>query len=246
MRAPTASGELPGKAAKVRTCRALLGLALALAWLTGGVSWPSGPGPAFGGATVLAQAQHPEGSAQPPDKPSPPSTERGHQGGEHREAGHGESIWATIARLLNFAILVGVLVYFVRSPFIAYLAQRSADIRGGLTQAAAMREEATQQLEAVNRRLSALPGEIEALKAGGVQEIAAEEARIRASAEAERGRLLEQARREIELQLRVAEHELVEHAANLAVNVARDRIQRTITEQDQRRLVDRYLEQIRT
>ena len=75
--------------------------------------------------------------------------------------------------------------------------------------------------------------------------MATEEQRIAAAAEAERARLLEQARREIELQVKVAERALVEHAADLAVGVAADRIRTNITDDDQQRLIDRYVRQLR-
>jgi F0F1-type ATP synthase membrane subunit b/b' len=47
------------------------------------------------------------------------------------------------------------------------------------------------------------------------------------------------------MRLRIARRELTEHAAQLAVQVAHDRIQRTITPEDQLRLVDRYTTQLR-
>jgi F-type H+-transporting ATPase subunit b len=90
--------------------------------------------------------------------------------------------------------------------------------------------------------MRALPAEIEALTAQGAQEIAQEEARITQTAEVERQRLLEQTRREIDLQLRIAQRELVAHAADLAVGVATERIKKNITDEDQARLVDRYVE----
>ncbi len=71
-----------------------------------------------------------------------------------------------------------------------------------------------------------------------------EEERIRAAAAAERERLLEQARRDIELQVKIAERELVSHAAALAVGVATERIKTNITDDDQKRLVDRYVNQL--
>jgi F0F1-type ATP synthase membrane subunit b/b' len=46
------------------------------------------------------------------------------------------------------------------------------------------------------------------------------------------------------MRLQVARRALVEHAADLAVQVASARIQRTITPEDQARLVDRYASQI--
>src|SRR6266511_2477347 len=67
-----------------------------------------------------------------------------------------------------------------------------------------------------------------------------EAANVRAAAAAqlaERERMLEQTRREIDLQVRLAKRELVEHAANLSVQLARDRIEKTITPDDHERLV---------
>jgi F0F1-type ATP synthase membrane subunit b/b' len=68
----------------------------------------------------------------------------------------------------------------------------------------------------------------------------AEEARIAQAAAAERERLIEQTRREIDMRLRIARRELMAHAADLAVTLAEQRIKRTITPDDQIRLVDRY------
>ena len=86
--------------------------------------------------------------------------------------------------------------------------------------------------------------ELEALKTRGAEDIAAEEARIAETAKAERARLLDQTRREIAMRLRIARRELTEHAAQLAVQVAEQRIARTITPDDQMRLLDRYAAQL--
>jgi F0F1-type ATP synthase membrane subunit b/b' len=93
--------------------------------------------------------------------------------------------------------------------------------------------------------MASLPGELELLRKRGQEEIAAEELRIEEAAAAERERLLEQTRREIDVQLRIAHRELVEHASNLAVGLAGDRIRQKITPEDQGRLVDRYLQQVK-
>lgn len=156
------------------------------------------------------------------------------------------SPWELGARVANFAILAGVLVYFLRSPLNKYLGDRREQVRRDLESAVETRKVATEQLVEIDRRLAALPGELEALRARGVQEIADEETRIRQAAEAERERLLEQTRREIDLQLRAAKRELLEEAAELAVGSASDRIKRDITDADQLKLVDRYLGQVGT
>jgi F-type H+-transporting ATPase subunit b len=163
--------------------------------------------------------------------------------GEESEKGSGWS--ATIAKAFNFAILVAVLVYFLRTPLIGYLDGRIGKVREDLVTAARTRETAARQLAEIAAKLKALPLEIEALKQRGAEDIVAERARIEQAAEAERERLLEHTRREIDMRLRVARRELLELTANLAVGIARDRITQTITSTDQTRLVDRYAAQLR-
>lgn len=163
------------------------------------------------------------------------------------EGGHeGESIWAFLGRLFNFAVLAGGLVYFLKTPITNYLASRSEQIRADLVNAAATRDAATKELAAIDARMQGLPAELEALKTRGKEEIAAEQARIKAAADAERQRLVEQARLEIAQQTRAARRDLQEYAATLAVDVARTRLSAEMTDADQSRLVDRYVAQVKT
>lgn len=156
----------------------------------------------------------------------------------------GSAVVEVGAKLLNFALLVGVLVYFLRAPIAGYLASRSSQIRQDLVTAAEMRAAATAQLAEIDKRMQALPAELEALKRQGAEDVKAEQLRIAETAAAERTRLLEQTRREIDTRLRIAKRELTEQAAALAVGVAETRIRRTITPDDQMRLVDRYASQL--
>jgi len=198
-------------------------------------------------AAALAAAPRVAAAQPAPTSPAAaePSTGAPHQGEAEAPEAHGSELVAIIARLVNFAILAGVLVYFLKSPLAGYLTGRSDAIRGDLVNAAETRRAAAAQLEEIDRRMKALPGELEALRSQGAQEIAAEEERIRTAAAAERDRLLEQARREIEWQVKVAERDLVSHAADLAVGVATERIRHHITDDDRQRLVDRYVQQLK-
>lgn len=187
--------------------------------------------PTTAGETRAAEAQ------ATPETPAAGETQEG--------AEHDGGVIPVVARLVNFAILIGTLVYLLRSPLATYLNDRGTQIRSDLVNAAEMKQTAAAQLEEIDRRMKALPGELEVLRAQGAQEIAAEEARIRAAAAAERDRLLEQARRDIDQHVKVAERELVNHAADLAVGVAAERIRKTITDDDQKRLADRYVQQLK-
>lgn len=172
----------------------------------------------------------------------PAQTTEGHS---EKNEEHADGTVSTIARLFNFAILVGVLVYFGKSPVVGYLVSRSAQIRQELVTAAEMRAAASAQMAEIQARMATLPGELEALKHQGADDVKSEQARIAEAATHERERLLTQTRREIDMRLRIAKRELTEHAAALAVQVAEQRIKRVITPEDQVRLIDRYSSQLR-
>lgn len=178
-----------------------------------------------------------------------PGTPAAHQAAAHEGAaaqgGHEtESPWRLVARLINFAILAGTLVYFLRSPFAAFLTGRREQVRTSLQQAVDLRARAEADIASVEARMRTLDSEIEALRARGAEEVAAEEARIREAAEAERQRLAEQARRQIEHQARLARRALARHAADLAVTTAARRLEQTLGPSDHQQLLDRYLASI--
>jgi F-type H+-transporting ATPase subunit b len=196
-----------------------------------------------GAAQEHAAPQTPQPpTAQGAQPAHPPATGEEHAKGEED---HGNPVVTMIARLFNFVVLVGGLVYFLRAPIAAYLSSRSTQIRQELVTAKEMRNAATAQLAEIDRKMAALPGELESLRRQGAEDVKAEEKRIAEAAAHERNRLLDQTRREIETRLRVAKRELTEHAAQLAVQVAEQRIKRSITSEDQLRLVDRYASQLR-
>jgi F-type H+-transporting ATPase subunit b len=151
-----------------------------------------------------------------------------------------------IGKTFNFALLAGVLIYFARAPISRYLTGRSEAIRRDLAEAAALRRSAESQLQAVRSRLAELPGDLVALEAGGREELAHEQARMTEATARERAKMLESTHREIDIQRRLARRQLVEHTADLAMGLARRRIETSITAEDQARLVDRYASEVRS
>ena len=207
-----------------RSRRALLAVLLALA--LGGVVLPFG-GTVIRAAPRVAQEQ-----------------------GEARESGTGQEEaaggWSsTIAKAVNFAVLAGLLAYFLKTPVAHYLQTRSQTIRQELTEAAALHEEAARQLAGVRARLVELPAELDRLRRRGSEELADERARLAEATARERQRVIERTRREIDLQSRVARRRLLEHVAELSISRARTRIERDITPDDQARLIDRYAAEVR-
>jgi F-type H+-transporting ATPase subunit b len=164
--------------------------------------------------------------------------------GEHRSEGHGESWTVVLSRLANFAILVGGLWYFLRSPLGRHLEERSTAIRAGLENATELKRRSATQIGDIETRMRTLPHELDALRARGAEEIKSEEARIRRAAEDARKRLLEQMRRQIDLQLQAAQRDLRRETAELAVGVAGRRVASVINNDDQRHLIGRYISQV--
>jgi len=178
--------------------------------------------------------------AQEPAHEQPSAAAHESAGGE----AHEQSIWPFVGKIFNFVVLVGGLVYLMRKPFAEYLTRRGGELRAELSAAEALKAEAAAKIAEIDARMKTLPAELEALGARGRADIAAEEQRIRELAAAEKQRLLDQAAREIDLRMRTARRELVEHAADLTIDVARTKIQNEITDADRSRLVDRYLSQV--
>jgi len=166
-------------------------------------------------------------------------------GGEAAEHGGEHGLTALLWPLANFIVLVVLLTKFLRAPITEYLASRSSQIRKDLVDAGELSRTATAQLADVDRKMQALPGEIDALKTRGVAEIAAEEARIAGQAAADRTRLLTQTRREIDVRLQAAQRELSDHAAALALQLATKTLSSDMTAADHTRLVDRYIHQVK-
>jgi F-type H+-transporting ATPase subunit b len=192
------------------------------------------------GSLAAAQESQPGGHAEPAARPAAQGEHAATSEGEHEEGG-----WGLAGKIVNFVILAGTLAYFLRTPLSEYLATRRTQVRADLDAAEAMKRSAAEQIAEMEAKLKALPRELDELKARGQAEIAAEEARIRELAESERVRLVEQASREIDQQVRMAQRALVEHAADLAVSVAETKIKRNITDDDQGRLVKTYLDQVK-
>jgi F-type H+-transporting ATPase subunit b len=203
------------------------------------------PDAAGGHATAPARGAGDAGHGQAPAHGPPAAGAHGAAAGHGTKDAKPKSIWSIIGPYVNFAVLVGGLVYLLRSPLAAHLASRSQQIRGGLEAARETTATATAQLAELDRRLQTLPAELEALRARGVAEIAAEERRIQANAETERKRLIEETQRDVDLRVRVARKALAEHAADLAVGLAADRVRQTITDADQARLIDRYAAEVK-
>ena len=147
-------------------------------------------------------------------------------------------------RCFNFILMVGVLAYFVTKPIRKGLKSRRDEIEKTLADARAAKEAA----EAKHREYSAK-------LARATEEIATLTEAIRRDGELEREKILAAAKQlavKIEKEadnkavsvVAKARIELREEAARLAVELAEDMLKKQVSADDQKRLVDEYMQKV--
>jgi F-type H+-transporting ATPase subunit b len=153
------------------------------------------------------------------------------QAGEESKAGHeaGESSHETLWKVVNFAVLAGVLGYFIGKNAGPFFKARTEEIRRGLDDAARQKQEAEANYAATLERLANIGTEIENLRNQGRAEANAEGDRVRAELERSMARIRTQAEQEIEAAAKVGRRELRKYAAELAVGLAKQRIRERLT-----------------
>lgn len=143
--------------------------------------------------------------------------------GQHLGLSASAMYW--LAVVVNFAIIAFGVVYFSRLHLPAMFRNRTESIRKAMDEAKKTSDDAKQRLAGIEARLSHLDSEIAAMRAKVEQNGADEETRIRAAAEDDKNKIVEAAGQEIQVAAKSARRDLAAYAADLAVNMARQRIQ---------------------
>lgn len=161
--------------------------------------------------------------------------------------GHGEGIpWGDVFKqAVNFAILVGALVYFLKKPISSFLKDRSEQLRKSIEDATRAREAAAGKLAAIESRVARLGDEIAEMNRKMEAEAGDEARRIRDAAQAEIERVRTQAQFAADQEVKKARMGLRKEAAELATRAAEEIVKKAITPEDQERLARENIEKIR-
>ena len=152
--------------------------------------------------------------------------------------------WDLLYRVVNFAILVGALVYLLRKPLSNYLDAKTEQIRRDLTEAAGKRERAEAERKEAEARLAGLDREIAEARVKGLAQAEDERRRILQAAESEAARLADNAKKEIEAELELARRKLTARAAELSIEMARKKIREQISDADRRALFEKSMDKL--
>jgi F-type H+-transporting ATPase subunit b len=161
--------------------------------------------------------------------------------------GHHEGIdWKELGfAFFNFAVFLGGLVFLLRKPLREFLTARRNTLKDSLDEASRLRAEAEARIRELEAKLANLDAEREQILAYYRQEGELEKARLteaaRRNAEAlwrEQKLLLDQEARELRRELR-------RRAVDAAMTLAERTVREELSAQDQQRLADEYIENLK-
>lgn len=127
---------------------------------------------------------------------------------------------ATVFQVANFAVLAIVVVGFLVKALPGVFRGRNSAIQKHLVDARTATEAANARMSSVEDRLSKLDGQIAEMKTQAEKDSAADEARIKASVEEEKQKILAAADQEITAATSHAQRQLQQYAAELAIEQA--------------------------
>ena len=153
--------------------------------------------------------------------------------------------WGEIVKqAINFLVLAGVLVYFLRKPLSSFLKERSELMRKAIDDAAKARAEAAEKLAAIEARTANLADEIAGMNAKMDVDAAAEALRLKETVAAEISRIRAQSEFTGEQEVKKAREELRREASLLSARAAEEIVRKTLSPEDQERLVRENIEKI--
>ncbi len=137
-----------------------------------------------------------------------------------RMAGLNAEQAASAFTLLNLAVLVGLVCWFLVRALPKTFRDRNSLIQKHLVDARAATEEATARLNSVEERLGRLDGQISSMRTQAERDAVLDEKRIKASVEDEKAKILAAAEQEIAAATTHAQRQIQQYAAELAIEQA--------------------------
>jgi F-type H+-transporting ATPase subunit b len=149
-----------------------------------------------------------------------------------------------LLQAINFLILAGILYKFLFKPLSTFMEKRAEGIRHSLEEAKRARDEVVRARAEYEESLRAARQEAAALRQQMDREMSEERERLVQQSREEAHRMITQARSEIEQEVRRAKTELRGEAVHLSLTAAERLLRRSLTEADQRRLVEQTIQEL--
>lgn len=166
--------------------------------------------------------------------------EAAHEGGHEAITFMGD--W--LPRLVNFAIVASVVIYFTRKPIRDFFANRSAEIAKSIQDSREARERAVAALEEMERKIKDMEAETGRMVADAQTRSEKDKQSLIAEGKKVAQDVQVQVKQGIESELHKAKIALAAEAALLSLDLAEGRIKEKISGQDQERIVKEYISNV--
>jgi len=166
-------------------------------------------------------------------------------GGGEEAASAGSIIKSYIWQIINFLILVGALAFMMKKMDLkGYFKKRTELIEQSLREAREAKELAQKALAEVEERLKTKDSEIENIIAAARQSGEKEKARLVEEGDKLKTRILEQARTNIDYEVKRAKEAIKEEAVGIALELAEKKLKEKLSKDEQLKLLEESLAKI--
>lgn len=160
------------------------------------------------------------------------------------EKSQAEVVRETLWQAFNLVLILALMIYFGRKPISDFFTSRRQGIQTQLSQAAELLSQAEHRNSELQRRLVDLSAELDSIRESSSRRAEEEALRILAEARATADRIRRDAQTAVDQELRRAQAKLREEAADLALELAAQKLQSGVTESDRDRLVDEFITRV--
>lgn len=147
-------------------------------------------------------------------------------------------------RVMNFGVLVTALFFILKKPVANALNGRIEDIKNQLDELESKKVEAEKTLAEYETKIASLEKEADTILSQYKEQGEAAKKRILEAASESAEKLKEQAKRNIEHEFNNARQELQAEIMTKALEKAEELVNKSISTEDQDRLIDEYLEKV--
>ena len=164
--------------------------------------------------------------------------------GAPEEGGHASILKEYIWKIINFAILVIILFKFGKKPLGDFLKKRTELIEKTLNEAREAKEAALKALREAEERVKTKDAEVKAILDAAKKSGELERDRIIEESAKLKEKILEQAKTNIDYELKHAKESIKAEAVELAMELAEKKLKEKLTKEEQEKLLDESLVKI--
>jgi len=153
--------------------------------------------------------------------------------------------WAFLVKLLNFAVVVGILLKYAGKPVKNFLQNRHNSVKEKVDEADRLLKEAENLRSTYEAKLAGLDSEMEAFRRTAVEEAVKEKSRIVAEAHALAERIRQQAQLAYDQEMKDAMTAVQAQIARRTLQAAEAAVKQIFKEEDHNKMVDEFIEKLR-